>query len=542
MHEPLLPALTVFGSLVFSMLFAMPLQSQVCADCAPPDEATTHFLAEAERGVPLAMTRTALHFFRQENEAKGEFWLKKAVDAGEPGALKIVADLHANGLGGYQKDRKRALGLYHQALMATTGAQAEKSSDYPPRYLLALKSWLSGTLGEAIASGEEGTQDLQEAARLFAKAELYPQLAKLLSQHPELDFSLDSLSPESLRELVSALEFRADDDENSREDRLAALRLLIKLHEEDGTGVHLAAQQRKRWERSFIFARYAEDAAAAARLEEKLQTAKPIKPARTRAASGQYSDNNVELLLLDNGRFYYVYAYGIAGRGVQVSLEGAWKEAAKGQVCLTLPPSELALFGRLDAEKALDPERLMSDAIHLNMDRNSEQYSAKVFLSWKTGARDEPLDDFSGFAGWHFNPYIMDAGTSALMTALSVGNRMHVYRYALDPRYNDYVVMVKNPMSLAFSDENIDDESLSAPFAGLFKGRVAKRRGMSFCGALDDEKLERQEFSSYARLFYEKVLEDNDRLAKIWRDGKSWTRVPAEDLGLRTLNIPENED
>jgi hypothetical protein len=135
----------------------------------------------------------------------------------------------------------------------------------------------------------------------------------------------------------------------------------------------------------------------------------------------------------------------------------------------------------------------------------------------------------------------MNADTSVLLTALSVGNKMRVYRHALDPRYNDYVLVVNNPLLLPLFDEDLDHDMMS-PFSRLFREHSEKRQGESFCGVLDDKSLERQEFSLYARLFYEKLLEDDAQLTKIWREGKSWTRVPAKDLGLHVLDISENED
>jgi hypothetical protein len=556
MYKPSSLAFTVPALLllVFSLFFAASLAAQDCADCAPDDDTMRSFLTEAEKGDPLAMTRTALLFFREGNAA-GQSWLQKAADASEPGALKIVADMHVNGRIGYPRDRKRAFDLYYQALTATTSAQAEKYGNYPPRYLLALKSVLSSILGGVAASGEEGARGVQEAARLFADAELYAQLARLLSQHPELDFPLDSLPPETLRILAIELEGLAHDDGKREEDRNAALRFLIKLYEEDGTGVHLAARQRERWESALLYARFAEDAAATERLTKKLQTTTPEKSARTRTASGRYSDNGELLVLLDNGLFYYTYA-----SSVPMFWEGTWTEAAKGQVCLTPHPGELVLFGRFDAEKALDStldsewaldtKWSMTDTIGLKMDENSsdylsKDYLAKASLSWQAGAIGKLPDDPASFISLarllnHDSMLMrmgMDKDTSVLLTALPVGNRMRVYRHALNPRYNDYMLWANNPFSLHLADG--EKKEVMKLFQRPFKERKAKRQGMSFCGVIDGEK---QEIPPEMELYYRRTLESNRWLAGIWRDGKSWTRVPAEDLGLHVLDISENED
>ncbi|MDR2626126.1 MAG: hypothetical protein LBC37_07310, partial [Zoogloeaceae bacterium] len=493
MHKPPSSALTVPGilSLVFCLFFAASLLAQDCADCAPEDDTGNPFLAEAKKGDPLSMTRTALLFFREGNGAEGESWLQKAGDAGEPGALKILADGYAHGFTGHPKDQKRALDLYRQALAATTSAQAEDSGRYPPRYLRALKLWLNGVLGEAAASGEEGARDVREAARFFAEGERYAQLAGLLIQYPEVDFSLDSLSPESLRILTIELESLAygEKEKNS----IAALRVLMKLYEEDSTGVHLAARQGERWESALLYARLAEDAAATARLTKKLQMEKPAKSARPRAASGRYVDEHGMLILLDNGLFYHAFA-----ASVPVSWEGTWTEG-KGQVCLTPYLGEFVLLGRFDAEKALEAEWRMTDAIRLKVDKDSsayltEDYLAKAALSWSAGAAGKLPDaaSFVRLARLDYDSMRMDKDMSALLTALPVGNnRMRVYRHALDPRYNDYMLWIDNPFSLVLASSVLtsgEEEVLMHFPAFQVKGKARQKKqdmSISFCGVME---------------------------------------------------------
>ncbi|MDR2677975.1 MAG: hypothetical protein LBB51_00870 [Zoogloeaceae bacterium] len=302
------------------------------------------------------------------------------------------------------------------------------------------------------------------------------------------------------------------------------------------------------------------DETAKARLMKKLQTVK--SEVQTRAASGWYSSDKVDVFLLDNGLFFYSLALGIAGRGYQFSWNGTWKEAAKDQVCLTMSPPEIVLFGRLDTEKALDPKQLMRDVIHLNMDEHSKEYSANVFLSRKTGVREELPEDFARFGSYwddsvNWTDYRggisehMKADTSFLWSALldetdlSNKSQMRVYRHALDPRYNDYVLMVKNPGLTGFSHEDDFPEDMIASamlLMALLKKDTVKVQGTSLCGVMDDKRLERHEFSLEDRIYYEKMLEANERLPRIWQNGKSWMRIPAEDLGLRTLNIPESAD
>jgi hypothetical protein len=118
---------------------------------------------------------------------------------------------------------------------------------------------------------------------------------------------------------------------------------------------------------------------------------------------------------------------------------------------------------------------------------------------------------------------------------------MRVYRHALDPRYNDYMLMVKNPIS----PPGIPLEETAASsmlLTVLLKEDTVKKQGASLCGVMEDKVLKRHELSLEDRIYYERSLENNDRLSKIWWDDKSWTRIPAEDLGLHVLDIPENEN
>ncbi|MDR1888980.1 MAG: hypothetical protein LBQ81_06330 [Zoogloeaceae bacterium] len=520
-----------------------------------------HFQSEAKKGNPVALT---VLFFREKDKTRKKEWLQQALAAEEPGALQFVAESVEKGENGYPQDKNRALTLYRQALAATEAQEAKTRSgraedddaDETPRafyrlgYLLARKAQLQATLGR-LALDEGKNRNLPEALRLFVASGKHTQLVELVLAHPELE-----IPKEYLRyPLIPGLEQLAFDEKADIETRLQAIRLLGKLYEDEENAPYLSnpafnsprAQQKDRWKTALFYALYGEDKAAVATLAKKLkarETAAAATGATTK--SGQYHRNNTSLALTDNGRFYYASAFGIAGRGFTFSWQGRWTENLQGQVCLTPDPPEIALFGRFNPEIALNG---LMDPESISLERRVEyDFLKHIFIPQKPLADGQVPDDFVNLLEFHGERRIHSPmrDTSALLTAITekTPQELRVQRHALNPEYNDYVLVLRNPLSLPFGEELADQ------FRGIFQKSSTVTPTFPVCGDIDTDHLERRAFSMEAQISLEKTLEKRANLTTIPPDdddGPIYTRIPTEDLGAYTLTrltrgIPENRD
>ncbi|MDR2165443.1 MAG: hypothetical protein LBO79_07470 [Zoogloeaceae bacterium] len=546
----------------FLVLCSIFLAADVPARETDEDGIPSHWQAKAERGDPAAtaiLARILLHRSDEHDAQAGLAWLQRAVAAQDPLAIEMEAILFEEGGLGYPKNPEQMVARYRQALAAAEAligkalpchARRESRTDsaecpfYPLTYLLAQKTRLREKLGQFVAAGTGTRQDLREAVHLFAANPA--RLGDLAIRHPELEFP-----GESLEKLAIGLRLLGEDEGYAQQERELAFMRLGRLYEDEKTGPVLLGDtpvsgegkprrspQRTRWITALTYYANAGETGktAHAALEKKLQAWKIAPDLPDSSATGSYSGENMKLALFDNGRFHYAMAFGIAGRGISFSSQGQWTTGRRrGQVCLALPRPELLLFGGSDSEPAADP---LAHSIQVRIVIPHE-FQGHILFS----------GDDMAFPN-HFLRITQDGislepDTRTLFLAFPAdksSRKTHVYRYTLNPEYNTYLLTLGNEMAFAYhvSESGNDD---TRPFPGVFRNahRAGTKATEAICGELDTNRLERSPISEEAQVHYGNLLEENEKLPMRAEEGEVYMRIPAQYLGLHTINQPRED-
>jgi hypothetical protein len=172
-----------------------------------------------------------------------------------------------------------------------------------------------------------------------------------------------------------------------------------------------------------------------------------VARAQSTTIAGVYSmfdrENEISrLILAENGHFFFGISFVLGTlTSISESGEGRWEEKKKeGGICLTIPPPlPLLLFGRRTVDE-VEP-----DKIRVQLESRGE---GEVILSWGDGPEDQNT----------LSPYNREVSLKARTPILTIFlletatgheeaekrmNTPRVYRYALNPEYNDYKLILK---------------------------------------------------------------------------------------------------